>query len=66
VRQRSYDPIISSKVGIVAWWLILLMFALVLVRALTARSWIGLGLLISYAAWMTLSSPGLEAPKRHD
>ena len=56
VRLGGYDPIISSQVGIVAWWLILLLFAFGLVRArLTSAGWIGLGLLVSYAAWTMLS-----------
>jgi hypothetical protein len=56
VRQGGYDPIISSQIGIAAWWLILLLFAFRLVRVrLTASGCIGLGLLVAYAGWTTLS-----------
>jgi len=56
VRGGGYDTIISSQVGIVAWWLILLLVGFGLVRVrLSAAAWVGLGLLVAYAAWTALS-----------
>ena len=62
----GFDPLVSSPIGIIAWWILLLG---VLVGALPRRrpgvaALCVLGLLISFAVWTALSLIGPKAWRR--
>jgi hypothetical protein len=61
----GYDPIVRDQLGIAIWWGVLLGLAVgaLPISRLRYGSWVALGLLASYVAWVALSQIWTEVPE---
>ncbi len=65
LRSGGYDTVVSDQVAVAIWWLVFLILALRIVPLrLTWAARLGLGLLVAYAAWTTLSVIWTESAER--
>lgn len=62
----GYDPIVRNQLGIAAWWGVLLGLAVGALPLSRPRrgSWLALGLLAAYLAWVALSLTWTDAAQR--
>ncbi len=61
----GYDPIVRNQLGIAAWWGVLLGLAVgaLPLSRLRYGSWVALGLLAAYVAWLALSLAWSDVPE---
>jgi O-antigen ligase len=65
IQGGGFDTVVSSQVGIAAWWALLLIVAFGLAPLRFGRAgWVVLGLLIAFAAWTTASLAWTQSSER--
>jgi hypothetical protein len=64
LRGGGYDVIVRDQVGILVWWVVLLVAVAGLLPRLTKAGWVALALLAAWAAWTAIGVPGSESAER--
>jgi hypothetical protein len=66
LRGGGYDAVVRSEAGIAVWWLVLLgsLAGVIPAARLNRRAWLGLGLLLAFAAWGALAIAWSESAER--
>lgn len=66
LKGGGYDLIVYSEVGIAIWWIVLLgaLVAVVPRASIPRAGWVGLGLIVAFAAWTALGIGWSESAER--
>ena len=64
LRGGGYDAVIRDQVGILVWWVVLLVAVAGLLPRMTKLGWAAVGLLAAWAVWTAIGIPGSESAER--
>jgi hypothetical protein len=64
LRGGGYDVVVRDQVGILVWWVVLLIAVAGLLPRLTKAGWAALLVLAAWAAWTAIGIPGSESAER--
>src|SRR3954447_14034775 len=66
LKGGGYDLVVYSEVGIAIWWIVLLgaLVAVLPSASIPRLGWVGLGLIVAFAAWTALGIGWSESAER--